>query len=181
MTSHPSDRPVSALQARMIADVSMHVFSAKARNDYIRDVLAFVAFLGRSPDTSQFFKLAEECQPVRRMRVGEPRHEEPPEHAEQHAHWKKAAGSAVYPAPTVERYPAARHDHVDVPLPTGFHRIRHYGLLASAPARRTPRAPKNSSLRLSAAETLLTIAAGPPHLGARIDATAVLHTWGLGR
>jgi hypothetical protein len=28
------------------------------------------------------------------------------------------------------------------------------------------------------AETLLTIAADPKHLGARIGATAVLHTWG---
>ena len=30
----------------------------------------------------------------------------------------------------------------------------------------------------AAAETLLTIAADPKHLGARIGATAVLHTWG---
>jgi len=30
----------------------------------------------------------------------------------------------------------------------------------------------------TAAETLLTIAADPRHLGARIGATAVLHTWG---
>jgi hypothetical protein len=29
-----------------------------------------------------------------------------------------------------------------------------------------------------AAETLLTIAADPDHLGARIGITAVLHTWG---
>ena len=32
----------------------------------------------------------------------------------------------------------------------------------------------------AAAETLLTIAADPKHLGARIGVTAVLHTWGLG-
>jgi hypothetical protein len=30
----------------------------------------------------------------------------------------------------------------------------------------------------TAAETLLTIAADPKHLGARIGATAVLHSWG---
>jgi hypothetical protein len=30
----------------------------------------------------------------------------------------------------------------------------------------------------TAAETLLTIAADPRHLGARISATAVLHSWG---
>jgi hypothetical protein len=29
-----------------------------------------------------------------------------------------------------------------------------------------------------AAETLITIAADPEHLGARIGLTAVLHTWG---
>jgi len=33
-------------------------------------------------------------------------------------------------------------------------------------------------LRFRAAETLLTIAAEPEHLGARIGATAVLHSWG---
>jgi len=30
----------------------------------------------------------------------------------------------------------------------------------------------------AAAETLITIAADPKHLGARIGVTAVLHTWG---
>jgi hypothetical protein len=30
----------------------------------------------------------------------------------------------------------------------------------------------------AAAETLITIAADPKHLGARIGATAVFHTWG---
>ena len=30
----------------------------------------------------------------------------------------------------------------------------------------------------TAAETLITIAADPKHLGARIGLTAVLHTWG---
>jgi hypothetical protein len=32
----------------------------------------------------------------------------------------------------------------------------------------------------AAAETLITIAADPKHLGARIALTAVLHTWGIG-
>jgi Phage integrase, N-terminal SAM-like domain len=52
MTSHPSDRPVSALRARMIADMSARGFSEKTRNDYIRNVRAFAAFIGRSPDTA---------------------------------------------------------------------------------------------------------------------------------
>jgi len=52
MTSHPSDRPVSALRARMIADMSVRGFSEKTRNDYIRNVRAFAGFIGRSPDTA---------------------------------------------------------------------------------------------------------------------------------
>ena len=34
------------------------------------------------------------------------------------------------------------------------------------------------SVASAAAETLITIAADPKHLGARIGLTAVLHTWG---
>jgi len=52
MTSLPSDRPVSALRARMIEDMSVRGFSEKTRNDYIRNVRAFAAFIGRSPDTA---------------------------------------------------------------------------------------------------------------------------------
>ena len=52
MTSHPSDRPVSALRGRMIEDMNVRGFSEKTRNDYIRNVRAFAAFLGRSPDTA---------------------------------------------------------------------------------------------------------------------------------
>ena len=52
MTSHPSVRPVSALRARMIEDMRVRGFSEKTRNDYIRNVRAFAAFVGRSPDTA---------------------------------------------------------------------------------------------------------------------------------
>jgi site-specific recombinase XerD len=52
MISHPSDRPVSALRARMIEDMNVRGFSEKTRNDYIRNVRAFAAFVGRSPDTA---------------------------------------------------------------------------------------------------------------------------------
>ena len=52
MTSHPSTRPVSALRARMIEDMRVRGFSEKTRNDYIRNVRAFAAFVGRSPDTA---------------------------------------------------------------------------------------------------------------------------------
>src|SRR5690349_14677446 len=52
MTSVPSDRPISALRARMIEDMNVRGFSEKTRNDYIRHVRAFAAFVGRSPDTA---------------------------------------------------------------------------------------------------------------------------------
>ena len=52
MTSHPSDRPVSALRARMIEDMTVRGFNENTRSNYIRDVRAFAAFIGRSPDTA---------------------------------------------------------------------------------------------------------------------------------
>ena len=52
MTSVPSDRPVSALRTRMIEDMNVRGFSEKTRSDYIRNVRAFAAFIGRSPDTA---------------------------------------------------------------------------------------------------------------------------------
>jgi hypothetical protein len=44
MTSQSSNRPVSALRARMIEDMSVRGFSEKTRSDYIRSVRAFAAF-----------------------------------------------------------------------------------------------------------------------------------------
>src|SRR2546427_70456 len=52
MTSDPSHRPVSALRARMIEDMRVRGFTEKTRNDYVRNVRAFAAFIGRSPDTA---------------------------------------------------------------------------------------------------------------------------------
>src|SRR5260370_12325726 len=52
MTSHPSHRPVSALRARMIEDMKVRGFSEKTRSDYVRNVRAFAAFIGRSPDAA---------------------------------------------------------------------------------------------------------------------------------
>ena len=36
----------------MIAEMNVRCFSEKTRNDYIRNVRAFAAFIGRSPDTA---------------------------------------------------------------------------------------------------------------------------------
>jgi site-specific recombinase XerD len=52
MISHSSHRPASALRERMIEDMSVRGFSEKTRNDYIRHVRSFAAFIGRSPDTA---------------------------------------------------------------------------------------------------------------------------------
>lgn len=45
MISHSSPRPASALRARMIEDMNVRGFSEKTRNDYIRNVRAFAAFI----------------------------------------------------------------------------------------------------------------------------------------
>ena len=52
MISQSVDRPVSPLCARMIEDMTVRGFGDKTRNDYIRHVRSFAAFIGRSPDTA---------------------------------------------------------------------------------------------------------------------------------
>jgi site-specific recombinase XerD len=52
MTSPLSPRPVTALRARMIEDMSVRGFTEETRSNYIRDVRAFAAFIRRSPDTA---------------------------------------------------------------------------------------------------------------------------------
>ena len=69
---------------------------------------------GKGLSVTQAVELAEERQPARRVGVGEPGQEEPPEQAGEHPHRQEEAGSAGHPARAVERYPAARHDHVEM-------------------------------------------------------------------
>ena len=62
-------------------------------------------------------------------------------------------------------------------LPVGY-----FHVVFTLPAEIAPIAYQNKAvvydlLLRTAAETLITIAADPKHLGARIGATAVLHTW----
>jgi integrase/recombinase XerD len=47
-----SEKPISPLRQRMIEDMSVRNFVEKTRNDYIRHVKTFTAFLDRSPDTA---------------------------------------------------------------------------------------------------------------------------------
>jgi integrase/recombinase XerD len=52
MTSPLSPRPVTALRARMIEDMTVRGFTEETRTDYVRRVRAFAAFIRRSPDTA---------------------------------------------------------------------------------------------------------------------------------
>jgi site-specific recombinase XerD len=47
-----SEKPISPLRRRMLEDMTVRNFVEKTRNDYIRQVKTFTAFLGRSPDTA---------------------------------------------------------------------------------------------------------------------------------
>src|ERR1700730_17361509 len=52
MTSASSPRPVSALRARMIEDMTVRGFTEETHSNYIREVRAFAAFILRPPDTA---------------------------------------------------------------------------------------------------------------------------------
>ena len=52
MIAQPSHRPAGALRQPMVEDMTVRGFGEKTRNDYIRHIRAFAAFLGRSPDTA---------------------------------------------------------------------------------------------------------------------------------
>ena len=52
MTSDTSPQPINPLRARMIEDMSVRGFKEDTRRDYVRQVRAFAAFIGRSPDTA---------------------------------------------------------------------------------------------------------------------------------
>src|ERR1700682_5382697 len=47
-----SDKPISPLRRRMIEDMTVRNFVEETRNNYIRHVRTFTAFLGRTPDTA---------------------------------------------------------------------------------------------------------------------------------
>ena len=47
-----SEKPIRPQRQRMIEDMTVRNFVEKTRNDYIRHVRTFTAFLGRSPDAA---------------------------------------------------------------------------------------------------------------------------------
>ena len=171
MTDPILDVPVSPLRQRLVDDMAMRRFSRETQRNYVRDVGRFATFLGRRPDTAT----ADE---VRRFQVEQ-----------------QDAGT---PVPTMNsivsalRFFFTRHcprcqgaaartwlaeREADL-LPVGsFH------VVFTLPAEVADVAFQNKGavydlLFRAASETMLTIAADPRHLGARIGITAVLHTWG---
>src|SRR5580704_3170656 len=66
-----SDKPISDLRRRMIADMTVRSFGDKTQRDYIRHIETFARFLGRSPDTAtgddirrfQFVQVEQGAQP----------------------------------------------------------------------------------------------------------------------
>jgi hypothetical protein len=48
-----SDKPISDLRRRMIADMTVRSFGDKTQRDYARHIETFARFLGRSPATEQ--------------------------------------------------------------------------------------------------------------------------------
>jgi Phage integrase, N-terminal SAM-like domain len=52
MSSDTAPVPIGRLRARMIEDMTVRGFKEDTRSDYVRNVRAFAAFIGRSPDTA---------------------------------------------------------------------------------------------------------------------------------
>src|SRR4029078_9352670 len=49
-----TNEAMSPLRRRMIEDMTIRKFTAKAQHDYVQRIKNFAAFLGRSPDTASF-------------------------------------------------------------------------------------------------------------------------------
>jgi hypothetical protein len=69
---------------------------------------------GEGVSAPQALDLAKELQPARRVGVSQAAQKEPSEQAGQHPYRYEEAGSTSHPALSVKRYPAARHDHMDM-------------------------------------------------------------------
>ena len=178
-----SEKPISPLRRRMIEDMTVRNFVEKTRNDYIRHVRSFTAFLGRSPDTAtpedlRRFQLHQTQTGVRAPSIN-----------------GSVAALRFFFTVTLDRPEMARHlTFVREPrkIPAVLSPEEVARLLEAAPGpkyKAALSAAYAAGLRVSeaviydllfkaSAETMLTIAADPKHLGARIGITAVLHTWG---
>ena len=161
MISHSSHRPARTLRERMIEDMSVRGFSAKTRNDYIPNVRAFAVFIGRSPDTAtaedlrrfhlhqtqsgmqppslnsavsalRFFFTVTPARYTHRVAVSNSRLIALDEQSVRFRYKDyRHDGQARYRTMTLAPDEFIRRFLLHV-LPKRVHRIRHYGLLASA-------------------------------------------------
>jgi integrase/recombinase XerD len=65
MTSGPSQRPVSALRARMIEDMTVRGFNERTRSHYVRHVRAFAALSAGRPTRRRQKTYSSRCQAIR--------------------------------------------------------------------------------------------------------------------
>jgi hypothetical protein len=137
------DQPISALRQRMIDDMTARRFNERAKRGYLRRVRNFAAFLGRPPDTATCEDLRRFQLHLAKRRIGAPT-----------INLAVAALRFFFKA-TLERPDLARHlttvqEPRKAPVvlsqeeaarlrrfllhipPSGFHRIRRYGLFAGA-------------------------------------------------
>ena len=49
--THPT-KPISPLRKRMLEDMALRKLAPKTQSNYLRAVIHFTGFLGRSPDTA---------------------------------------------------------------------------------------------------------------------------------
>jgi hypothetical protein len=97
----------------MIEDMTIRRLAPKTQQSYIRTIKSLAAFLGRSPDQASF-------EDIRRFQL----------HVAQSGVGTGALNATVTALRFFFRVTLIRRFLIHV-LPTGFHRIRHYGLFAS--------------------------------------------------
>ncbi len=175
------DPIVSPLRQRMLDDMRMRKLGAKTQTGYVRGVRRFAAFLGRSPDTAT-------AEDLRRFQLDMVDHGASPmtinatlsalkfffdvtlDRAEQMA--------KMQPVCVPTKLPVVLSPEEVSRLIAAAANVKHRTALSVAYGAGL-RASEVCALKVDvAAEVLLTIAADPKHLGARIGAPLVLHTWG---
>ena len=186
-----TDQAMSPLRRRMIEDMTIRKFAPKTQHDYLQRVKNFATYLGRSPDTASSEDVRRYQLHLTASGVGVPTvnqtvsrelphgghvarceecaHSQISYNSCRNRHCAKCQGAAA------KDWLAAREADL-LPVP-------YYHVVFTLPAAIADIAYQNKAviydlLFKASAETLITIAADPKHLGARVGITSVLHTWG---
>jgi integrase/recombinase XerD len=198
MTSATSPEAISPLRARMIEDMTVRNFGADTQRDYIRCVKKLAAFLGRSPDTAT-------AEDLRRFQIDLVGSGATPSTANSTVTALRFSFSTTVDQPDRTRHLALVHQPRKIPVvlsleevvrllemtpgvkyQTAFSVTYGAGLRVSEVAALKVSDIDSDRMRLRVEqgkgrkdrETMLTIAADPKHLGAKIGIISVLHTWG---